>query len=66
MIHSRQFVVFSVFDQKSDLDLPHDMFIPIIFITKKKNYLGLFVLVTEFGNSHTIVYSANPHVHIER
>ena len=34
-IHSPQFVVFSVYDQFSDLDLRHNIFIPIIFISKK-------------------------------
>ena len=35
-IHSPQFVVFSVFDQFSDLDLRHNIFNPIIFISNKK------------------------------
>ena len=35
-IHSPQFVVFSVFDQFSDLDLRHNIFNPIIFISSKK------------------------------
>ena len=34
-IHSPQFVVFSVFDQFSDLDLRHNIFNPIIFISNK-------------------------------
>ena len=35
-IHSPQFVVFSVFDQFSDLDIRHNIFNPIIFISNKK------------------------------
>ena len=34
-IHSPQFVVFSVFDQFSDLDLRHNVFNQIIFISNK-------------------------------
>ena len=34
-IHSPQFVVFSVFHQFSDLDLRHNIFNPIIFISNK-------------------------------
>ena len=35
-IHSPQIVVFSVFGQFSDLDLRHNIFNPIIFISNKK------------------------------
>ena len=35
-IYSPQLVVFSVFDQFSDLDLRHNIFNPIIFISNKK------------------------------
>ena len=69
-IHSPQFVVFSVFDQFSDLDLRHNSFNPIIFIYKK-NCLGLFVSFVSYlkFSSHYIqkenILSANPHVHIE-
>ena len=35
-MHGPQFVVFSVFDQFSDLDLRHNIFNPIIFISNKK------------------------------
>ena len=35
-IRSPQFVVFSIFDQFSDLDLRHNIFNPIIFLSNKK------------------------------
>ena len=48
-IHSPQFVVFRVFDQFSDLDLRHNIFNPIIFISNKKLScaVGQFRFITE-------------------
>ena len=68
-IHSPQFVVFSVIDQFSDLDLRHDIFNPIIFISNKNlSWAVCFVSYVTFS-SHYIqkekILSANPHVHIE-
>ena len=71
-IHSPQFVVFSVFDQFSDLDLCHNIFNPIIFISNKKlSWVGLFVSFVSYlkFSSHYIqkenLLSATPHVHVE-
>ena len=69
-IHSPQFVVFSVFDQFSDLDLRHNIFNPIIFISNKKlSWLFVsFVSYLKFSSNYIQkekILSANPNVHIE-
>ena len=69
-IHSPQCVVFSVFDQFSDLDLRHKMFLIRLSLYQTKNYPGLFVSFVSYlkFSSHYFqeenILSANPHVHI--
>ena len=70
-MHSPQFVVFSIFDQFSDLDLRHNIFNPIIFISNKKLSWAVcqFRFISEilflFNIQKENILSANPHVHIE-
>ena len=66
-MQSPKFVVFSDFDQFSDLDLRHNIFSLYI---KQKNYLKLFVLVSYLDFAPHYIQretslSANSHVHFE-
>ena len=69
-IYSPQLVVFSVFDQFSDLDLRHNILIQLS-LYQTKNYLGMFVSFVSYlkFSSYYIqkenILSADPHVHIE-
>ena len=69
-MHSPKSVVFSDFDQFSDLDLRHNIFNPIQSLYQTKNYLKLFVLVSYLDFAPHYIQketslSANSHVHFE-